>query len=349
MDIHRAVLPVVVGVAATAVLATGAVTSGGLRADRAQRESEERAAAAAALVSQKERDYREAVRPLAEVVFDEVQPLQAAFDAFEQDASYDQAVRDDVFEHGGAGKALTGHQGRLGALAAPPALTDDAEDLSAALDTLIGAARVLDKATRAPGDDDGFVQEYDDGERALGRGIQSWTDALGALYAGAAVTPIVPVYGAASRAAHSKGAYLYFVDRACGRAGRAFNALPEPDDGAEALRVLRKQAALIRSTSARLKAVPLPSADADRLERHVRAPLHEFASGADALDALVRALQERDREAAAAALTRGRRADAAQARLAAGFQRYGATVCSEALAVASPPSGGGSTDDTVTA
>ena len=227
-------------------------------------------------------------------------------------------------------------------------MTDNADQLSGALDQLIAASRVLDKATQTPADEDGTVDAYGDGRTALETAETSWGKALQGLF-GSTGTPTLPVFGSPARLPTSKGAYLYFVDRACGRAGLALNALPDPDNLAEALRLARKDAALIRTTAARLKAVALPAADAALLQREVRVPLDGFAGGADALDALVRATQENDAAAAKAAFAQLKAADAAENRMAAGLGRYGATVCSQALGSGPPSSGGTDSGGTVAA
>jgi hypothetical protein len=348
--VPRFVLPLVVGVAGLSVLITGVAGASGIRSDRA---AEQRAVAAAALQAKQEQAFRDALRPVAERVYDHVQPLQDAFDAFDKPSPDDKAVRDDVLGHGGAADAVGRERAALAALSSPASLTKARADLDDALGKLVDVATMLTAATKQRGDKDGVVEGFEDAIPFLGVAEQAWDTAVVDLYLGKGAPPPTaasrtegPVVKA-PRPPRSKGAYLYAVDRICGSADTAFAKLPDVDDAGDFLKVAPKEAALVRTTAGRLKAVPLPEADADRLTKEVLGPLTGFVATASALEEFAAAVRGRDRRKGTVALDHLSDAYAEQAALAKAFRSYGATVCGVDLDVKVPRKSGSSSDDTV--
>jgi hypothetical protein len=188
--------------------------------------------------------YGEALRPTLESVYDHVQPLQDAFDAFARPRPESALVRDDVFAAAGAQNALAARRRELAATTPPAALRGPVAQLDAGLAKLQQAAAALAAATKAQPGADGVVQEYVRGERSLGVALRDYRRALSALYAGQQV-PSAP---APDRAAAAAG-------RVCGRTTRPLTAAQE------------------------LPRLPRPASDAELLTRAVMAPLQDVRRG----------------------------------------------------------------------
>lgn len=199
--------------------------------------------------------YPSALRPTVESVYDQVQPLLDAFDAFDRPRPETAQVRDDVFAAGGARLALEARLREFRAAAAPTAFTSRLEQMDTALAGLAEAAGALSSATRATPGPDGTVPQYQQGEARLDVAVATWARAVTAVYSGKDV-PLTPRRDRADvRAPSSKGAWLLAAGQACGRA-----ELP-------------------RVAAAVLPRVPLPKADQARLEAEVLAPLAQVRAG----------------------------------------------------------------------
>jgi hypothetical protein len=202
--------------------------------------------------------YRDGLRPTIESVYDQVQPLQDAFDAFARPRPESALVRDDVFAAAGAQNALAARRAELAATTPPAALRGQVAQLDAGLAQLQRAAVALAAATKAQPGADGVVQEYVRGERALGVALRDYRRAVSALYAGQPVpsAPAPDRAGAvAGRAPLSHGAWLLAAGRVCGRTSRPLTAARE------------------------LPALPRPKPDAALLTRTVMIPLQELRRG----------------------------------------------------------------------
>ncbi len=199
--------------------------------------------------------YPAALRPTVESVYDQVQPLLDAFDAFDRPRVENAQVRDDVFAAGGTRLALEARLRELRAAEAPTAFAPRVAELDASLSALAKAAGVLSSATRATPGAGGNVPQYQQGEQALDAAIGSWARTVTAVYGGKAV-PLTPRHDRTGvRAPSSKGGWLYEAGRRCGRS-----------DGA-------------RVAAAALPGVPLPAADAARLKAKVLLPLADVRAG----------------------------------------------------------------------
>ena len=326
-------LPLGIAVVLTTTLLGGGVAAADLRGD----EREARLAAArAAEQARQELAFRDGLRPLAERVYDQVQPLQNAFDAFDRPMPDDAAVRDDVMRSAGAGPVLVELRAELERLPAPASLAMDKQGLDGGLEVLAGAADALRLAADAPADDGNIVTAYEGARDQLTDGILRWTSGVRSLLDGTPL-PGVPVQGAPPdgpmRAPLSKGSYLFEADRICSSADEALARLEEADDLETLVRVSGQEAALIRSTVERLSAVESPEADQARLADDVLAPLERFARQAAAVEALAGAVAGRDDAAADRALDDYAEGVLAQADLARGLDGYGATLCGFILEV----------------
>lgn len=199
--------------------------------------------------------YPAALRPTVESVYDQVQPLLDAFDAFDRPRPENAQVRDDVFAAGGTRLALEARLRELRAAQAPVSFASRVKELDAALTGLLKAAGLLSSATRATPGPGGVVPQYEQGEKALDAAIGTWARAVTAVYGGRDV-PVTPRRDRTDvRAPRSKGAWLYEAGRRCGRA-----ELP-------------------RVAAASLPTVPLPAADAARLRATVLTPLADVRAG----------------------------------------------------------------------
>lgn len=267
--------------------------------------------------------FQDRLRPIAEGVFDEVQPLIEAERQAEDDANGGFAVYVDVARTASSRQALLAQRAALEALDAPRTLAAVAEGLERGLRRLTEA---VDLYAALP-----FEQTTDDVDLGVARreaaarlreGLAAWTPAVDALYAQDA--PAVPRDGLApARRPVSQAAYLLAAGRACGRADASVEGdQAEPTDAASARRTAVQEARMVRLLVRSLLAVPAPAADRDRLEREVRTPLRAYGQVAQVLDGL--AAGGADGEALFRELVA---ADADVARVAGGLGDYGSRTC----------------------
>lgn len=212
-------------------------------------------AAAAAEQTRLAQAYAPALRPTIESVYDQVQPMLDAFDAFDRPRRENAQVRDDVFAAGGARLALEAGLRALRQVDAPTAAAARVAELDGSLAGLAKAAGTLSAATRATPGPGGTVPDYQRGEAALDAAVSSWAKAVTAVNGGKEV-PLTPRRDrTAVRAPSSKGAWLFVAGQACGRA-----AAP-------------------RVAAAVLPTIPLPRVDAARIKTEVHAPLAKVRAG----------------------------------------------------------------------
>lgn len=322
--LSRVLPPLLVGTVGLAVLVTGTAQAGALRAD-------ERAEARRAAVARAERAYRDGLRPVAESVFDHVQPLQDVFDAFDAPHAYDLGVRDDVLAKGGARAAVLARQRELRANEAPVRYRPLAKRLDDALTAFAQAGARLAEATTLAAGEDGGVQAYDDGRRTLEGAELSWTSAALEVF-GEEVPPSLPAGKRAAarpgRSPKSKGAYLYAADRVCGGVDDASAALPDPQDVRQFLRVAPKALTLELSAVQRLQAVPRPAGD-DRALVAVDAELTTYTKGLTATRTVVERLRGGTGGLSPAEATLLLGLDDVARRVSKGYSGYGATVCAD--------------------
>ncbi len=199
--------------------------------------------------------YPTALRPTVEAVYDQVQPLLDAFDAFDRPRVENAQVRDDVFAAGGTRLALEARLRELRAADAPTSFAARVQQLDGALASLGKAAGTLSAATRATPGAGGTVPQYEQGEKALDTAVSTWATAVTGVYGGKAV-PLTPRHDRTGvRVPDSKGAWLYEAGRTCGRTTST------------------------RVAAAELPKVALPTGDAARLRAKVLAPLTQVRAG----------------------------------------------------------------------
>lgn len=331
--VPRWLLPAAVGLTGLGVLAVAATQVAPLRA-------EERAAQAA----REQAAFRTLLRPLAESVFDQVQPLQDAFDQFDKPHPDDLQVRDDVLRASVAVPALQARRKELKAFDVPDAYTAPVRDLLTSLDLLETAAVRLRKATGEKGDAEGEVAGFGSGQGILESAEIAWQDALLTVY-GERDAPSMPSTDRTlvkrGRSPLSRGAYVYQADRTCGSSSTAGDALPDPTDLGSFLRLLPKQIALTRGATTRLQAVPLPPPDAARLKKDVVAPLGRFLQQATIAERIV---SRPGVTPGAGDLATLKAADETLRGLSKALTAYGATLCGDYFDPGPPLDGGAGED-----
>lgn len=300
------------GLLAVAVLATGCLAA------LDQRRDAEQVAVQA---------FRDDLRPVAEVVFDHLQPLAEAERQAEDDASGGFSVYVDVARDTSTGSAVRAQRAAVEELQLPPSLERLVDRLDAALEDFATAAeRYEDLPFEATSEG---ARSLPDARRAatdaLRDGLATWSAAIAELYPER--PPPVPVPldedTQPARRPVSHPGYLLEVGRACGRADALGEAgQEEPTDAASGRRAAAAEAALVRELVAALLDVPAPAGDQARLEREVLVPLREYGRTAEVLDRLATS------DATAEALFRELvAADAAAAPVALGLGDYGSRTC----------------------
>lgn len=268
--------------------------------------------------------FRRDVRPIAEAVFDQVQPLVDAVAQRDDDASGGFAVYVDVARDPTTRRTLQEQRAVVEQLEVPETLRRLGVWMVFALERFEQAAALHEEL---PFQETGGTVRLVDAVAAatgtLDEGLIAWSAALTTLYPQDA--PAVPVTGAAVRLRRplSHPAYLLQAGRACGRAdARGEGQQEEPTDAASSRRTAAREAARVRALVRGLLAVPAPPADRVRLEREVAVPLREYGQVAAELDRL--AARGADPEQVSAALVV---ADEAGSRVALGLDAYGSRTC----------------------
>ena len=320
-NLRRWALPVLLAVLLVAEVTTAAVGASGIRADQ-------RKAAALARERRAVADYLKAVHPLLLQVFDAVQPLQDASDAFAHPASGQTGARDDVLAHSGAEASLAASAKKLAALHAPRTLSTKSAALSTHLAALQGAAKTLAAATKVHGDKTGFVAAFDVGFDKLLTAESFWHIAVVDLYDSPVPTPSADRAQAQGRKTPTKGGFLHVSDLACARAGDDLSAAGVPRDGASVLRIYPKRAQAIRAVRTRLLAARSDATSAAFLHR-LTVQLTALGELPAALDAITVAVRKQDLAALTAADKRFDAALITVRDLSRSYGSYGATVCRE--------------------
>jgi hypothetical protein len=304
-----------VGLLACAVLATGGIAVLDQRADEA-----------AVREGLAVRDFRERVRPIAEAVFDHVQPLAEAERQAEEDASGGFSVYVDVARDPAVGAAVREQQAALDDLRVPGSLQGTAELLRLALDRFRTAAeRYADLPFEVTTGDVDLPGATRAAAGALRDGLDTWSAAIAGLYP--QQPPAVPVppgdEAEPVRRPLSHPAYLLEAGRVCGSADATGEGEQvEPTDEASDRRAAAQEAAVLRELVRRLLAVPVPEQDRARLERDVLVPLREYGRVADVLERIAGTGATPEvlfRELVVA--------DEAGARVALGLGDYGSRTC----------------------
>lgn len=331
--------PLAVGVAAVLVLGGGVVVVAAHEDGPPAAASPTPRASAVPLRSPvadpaQEQAYRDALRPVVEAVYDQVQALTAAEDQFDDDANGGFQAYLDTVQHPATGTELGAAHRLLLAPTAPSTLRSAGVDLDGTLTQFEVSARLY-RESRGAGEDVG-LQKLDDASGSLERSVRRWSAAVHDLYDDTP-TPSLPTApgesGMAPRRSVSHGAYLLGVGRVCGRlapkVGKANKAVEAAGDAATVAAQLDQLARIQRAAVTGVLDVKAPPADRARLAREVVAPLRAFRQEAALLedaaaglragrtDALQR-LQDEDPAIAAAGESAG-----------AALKSYGSIACGE--------------------
>jgi hypothetical protein len=323
--LKRIFLPLLIGLLAIAQVVTGLVGASGIRAD--QRHDRAVAAEKRAVAA-----YRAKVQPLVVQVFDVVQPLQDASDAFDTPRPGLESARDDVLEHTGAVAALSDVTTKLKAQKAPKTLAAAGTKLASNLADLRTAAIKLAAATHAKGDAHGFVAAYGDAFDLLYSAETGWTlavrDTFGEKATSALPLPSAARTGAAGRKTPTKGSYIHASDLACEKAMDDYDNLPTLSAEQSIKLNAPREAAIIRRLLASLGAVPGPPADG-AFVHSVRVQAKGNLAVATALEQLSSALKRLDQTAYQAAFKRYVAAFASARALSRLYKKYGVNSCAQ--------------------
>lgn len=294
--------------------------------------SEERAAKREA-AAEKAREraaavYLEAVRPVLESVYDELQPVQDALDLIDDDPY---PISDVV---GGADvpRKLGVHRGAFLAVPAPPDLTTQAKDLADAIQAAQQAITKLVPAARQ------FEKEFD---QTIGFGLPALTKAVRqvagqerVLY-GATALPSLPgksggVPSAPGRTARSQGSYLGQAAHACSPAQRTLDDLPSDTDAQQRASLPKALEAFRSGVTALLKVTP-PASDAKAVKTNVGDNLSQLDSAVALLPKIDAALARNDLLTAERLLDQVKPFEKQFTKARAALRVYGSTTCADLL------------------
>jgi hypothetical protein len=318
---HR-LLHALLALAVAAELGTGLVSARHLRAEQAR-------AAAAAAEKRAEAHYVEALRPLALRVFDAVQPVQDAADAFARPRPGLQVARDDVFAHAGGQQELQAVAGLLRHQRAPKGYRALAVDLGTSLEGLTTSLSALHQATTAPADSQGRVAAFGTGMDQLVIAEYAWRSALIALDPRQTIPAPTPDRESANgRTAPTRGGFIHASDLVCAQADETASRLPRLGD-ADYVRVnFPKLAAALRKALASLQRTPAP-ADTAAFGHRLTVDLKGATQLADEMDRLSTALRRGDLGAYQAALRDFPAALDASRAISVAYRSVGVTECAE--------------------
>jgi hypothetical protein len=322
---RRTVAVVVIAVVALGALGGGVAAAKHQHDEQVRKEriaAEKRAAAA----------YVQAVRPVADRVYDAVQPIQDALDAFSTPRPGLYRALVDVVTKGRGEAELKTARSALVAKPAPATHRAAGVRMTASLNHLIDAVHRYDKALRVPPRRGGACEicGYEDD---LENAEVEWSGALQDLEARTPLSEPGPGGGLHTGAARqTRGGFIHAADLVCARASNALDALPELGDVETVRRLFPRMADTIRSAVTSLHRIKLPAGSAV-LAHRLDVQLKGATGLAKSLDELSAALKRQDPE-------RYRKAQGvldeeleALERLSATYTSTGATSCAQFFSV----------------
>lgn len=320
---RRWIAPGVIAFTAVSLLGSGVAAAGDLRADE-RREAAERLA---------EQQYRDAVRPIVESVFDHAQPLGEAARQNKDDPTYFTFV--DVATDATASRALQARRNELKVLTVPPRFKASSAKLDAGIATLQEAAKLYSELPFALDDDRNFDVPAEAAELRYDQAASAINGAVLELFP--QDPPAVPLRqddnGEPQRRPVSRGSYLLQVSLACGRSDVRFEALPEnPDGPAAAAKVARDAAVILRDLVSALTTAQAPAPDSVKIAKDVVGPVKEFGKVAKSFDRLAVAALAQDVPAIDRELVQINAADRIAQKLSGTFRGYGSDACAESFA-----------------
>ena len=326
MPARRVALPLLLLSAAGATLGTGIVSAADLREDErrmraiaAERRAEDRERAAVA-------QYQEALRPVAEGVYDEVQPLQQAFRDL---ADGDVQVVDpliDVATHVAGERGVSKPRTGLRALTPAASMRQQHQLLLAALDDYVAAARQIGSlkdsaALRIEAD---VIARAD---LALDAASRNWDRSLAAIFQGVTPPPSPVEAGVdGPRPPRSAASYLREVGNLCS-AGIDAQDKAGSDDPDPSPAQLRASVAELGARLPLLTAVQAARGDDLLVTSSIREPLQRSREVVQGVNSALAAVERRDRAALRLARAQIARGEVAAQKAAAGFRAYGSDVC----------------------
>jgi hypothetical protein len=318
--LKRILLPLLIGLLAVGQVVTGLVGASSIRAD--QKHAREVAAEKRAVAA-----YRKAAGPVVLTVFDAIQPLQDAYDAFNKPRAGLIRAQVDTIRSGAAGTALASAKKTLDGLRAPKTLKDAAARLTAGLSQLRTAESGLVAATRAKTNAFGFSSAISDGYDKLSSAEASWNTAAGDVFGGAPLSlPSIDRALAQGRKVPTRAGFIHAADLVCAANGERVDALPEVGSVELVRDQFPKLAGIIRDNEKQLRTLHLPAADAT-LQHRITVQLGSASQLPAQMEVLSSALKRHDLAAYTASERRFDAALAASSALAKAFKDLGVTSC----------------------
>ena len=317
------VLPALLALVIVAVVGTDVAVAADLRA-------EARAKAAAAAEKRAFATYRAQLRPLAETIYDQVQPLMEAAEGVSYPGPDTSQIMADVFGHTGTAARLRALRPRLAAIPAPGRVRTTSRSVLTAFDLLIAAAEDAERKAL-----DNKSEEVD--LALAGTGITSvvlqWTSPVVAAF-GDLKPPAVPGgFSTRPRAPQSRGAYVLAADQLCSTSIDRGLALPPMDTARQVAAAAPRYAKYVRSVLSGLRAIEVPATEKARVERDIRSLFTGTSKVADGMEQVSTAVRTQSPATARRGLDNLIAGLRASQKLSHGLAGYGATVCSVVFAV----------------
>lgn len=319
MPSRRALAPAVLGVCSALVLTAAVVSAADLRGD------EQRARAQA----QERRDvdaWLTAVRPLADRLYDHIQPLQKALEDTVGPAQLVVDVLEDVSQELVDAGELVAVADELGQTTPPKTVSADRDALVAAVREMAEAATTASTVFDAE-QEEALVDALVDSDLALDRATRDYEAAIVRMHGGRPLPPVPDILGESdpARASASRAAYLQAAGAVC--AGSLDEVAAAGDGGSDEDERRRAEAlvTVLRRDVPLLAAVPAPPRDADLVRDTIATPLQGTLALVEGLDAALAAQDEAAARAAGKLLSQG---ELAAEKAAAGYREYGSATCS---------------------
>jgi hypothetical protein len=326
--LRRVLLPLLIAIAVLAQLSVGIAGASSIRADHRH----------AAAVARERRDvaaYQVRLVALTTQVFDAVQPLQDALDAFAKPSPTQHASQFDVILRSGALEALKRTGTALAAVEVPRSLRARSKALQDGLDQLESAAVTLKDAAGAGASAD-VAATVSDAFDYLSTAETVWVEAVTDLLGDKHPVPLPSVGrdAAHGRTAPTHGSYIQQADDLCGAAETAGLKVGRPSTAAGTYtRQIHTLRLVSHDLNAHLLAVQAPAEAASRAVR-LQTLIHGEAALFDTgFTGIETAVARHDAGALRAAEASFREALRISRDLSDAFRSYGVSVCASYFSV----------------
>lgn len=270
--------------------------------------------------------YQQALAPVADAFYDQVQPLQQAFrDLADGDVPTVDPLL-DLAAHVAGERGIGPLRQQLEAVAPAASLLREHQLLLTALDDHVSAAGQLgvlrDSAeVRIEAD---LIARAD---LALDAATRHWTGAVAVVFTGNPTPPIPAEAGVEGlRPARSSASYLRGVGNLCSLGLEALHLAGSDGSAPTAIQV-RASATELSSRLPQLKAVPTATSDEPLVSSSIREPLDRARELVDGLNRGLRAMERGDQAALRSAQGQIARGEVAAHKAAAGLRAYGSELC----------------------